>query len=126
MFYSLAFPNMFTPNGVKVISDREATESNIKLLLASWKKSLLGDPYFGTKLKTYIFEQNNIILRDIIIDDILISLQQFIPQIKVTRKDISLKMGTKEDKVTVWATINCINKLDSTLDTYSIKLLTDG
>lgn len=118
---SIAFPNMFNSANTRLVSESEATLQNIKLLLESTRGSLLGDPYFGTKLKRYIYEQNNIILRDIIIDEILVAIQTFIPQVKITRKDIEII----SDKSDIIVTINCINKLDSTVNTYQINLTTD-
>lgn len=119
--YSIAFPEMFTTAKTNLVEDNTATLSNIKLLLASWKKSLLGDPYFGTNLKKFIYEQNNIILQDLIIDDIFVSLQTFIPQISLKRKDIKLI----SDKTDIYATINCIYKVDNQPNMFQIKLTTD-
>ena len=116
--YSLSFPEMFNSNGTKLVKDKEATMSNMRLLLASWKKSLLGDPYFGTNIKNFIYQQNNIILRDLIIDDIYISLQQFMPQVKLRRKDIEVI----NDGTNVYANINYINTLDTQLNMYQIQL----
>lgn len=53
---SLAFPNILTSSKVNIISDKEATYSNLYLLLNSNKGSLFGDPYYGTDLIKYIFE----------------------------------------------------------------------
>ena len=119
--YSLSFPEMFKSNGTKLLKDNEATLSNTKLLLASWKNSLFGDPYFGTKLKNFMFSQNDIVLKDLIIDEIFISLQQYIPQITVTRKDIIVE-SVKDN---IYVTINCISKIDSELNTYQISLTSD-
>jgi hypothetical protein len=119
--YSIAFPDMFNSGGTKLLKDQEATISNTRLLLASWKNSLFGDPYFGTNIKRFIYQQNNIILRDLIIDDIFVSLQQFIPQINVKREDIEII----NDGVDVYANINCINKLEDQPNMYQIKLTTD-
>ena len=119
--YSIAFPEMFNASGTILLKDKEATMSNIKLLLASWKKSLFGDPYYGTNIKTFIHQQNNIILKDIIIDDIYVSLQQFIPQIALKRKDIEII----NDGNDVYVTINCINKLDNEVNAYQINLTSD-
>lgn len=118
---SIAFPNMFTTSKTRLLENREATASNMRLLLASWKKSLFGDPYFGTNLKKFIFEQNNIVLQDLIIDDIYVSLQIFMPQIYLTRKDITIS----HDGTDLYASINCINKLDNTANMYQIKLTSD-
>lgn len=119
--YSIAFPEIFNSNGTKLVKDHEATMSNLRLLLASWKNSLLGDPYFGTNVKKFIFQQNNIILRDIIIDDIYVSIQQFMPQIKIKRNDIEVI----NDGTNVYANINCINMLDAQINNYQIQLTSD-
>lgn len=119
--YSIAFPDMFDSARTNLVTDSKATLQNIRLLLESVKGSLFGDPYFGTRLKSYIYEQNNVVLRDIIIDDILVALQTFIPQVIVKRKNIELVM----DKNDIYATINCINKIDNEINLFQIKLTTD-
>lgn len=119
--YSIGFPEMFSSAGTRLLEDREATLSNLKLLLASWKNSLFGDPYFGSNIKNFIYEQNNIILRDLIIDDIYVSIQQFMPQIYIKREDIEVI----NDGVDVYVNINCINKLDKELNGYQINLTSD-
>lgn len=118
--YSIAFPEMFSNATTNLVKDYDATISNMRLLLASWKKSLFGDPYFGTRLKTFLFEQNNIVLQDLIIDEIYVSLKQFMPQVELRRKDIKVySKGTG-----VYASINCINKLDNETNLYEIELIT--
>jgi phage baseplate assembly protein W len=119
--YSIAFPDMFDSARTKLVEDSKATLQNIHLLLESAKGSLFGDPYFGTRLKSYIYEQNNVVLRDIIIDDILVALQTFIPQISVKRKNIQLIL----DKNDIYATINCINKIDNEVNLFQIRLTTE-
>lgn len=118
---SFNFPNMLDSAKANLIEDREATISNIRLLLASWKTSLFGDPYFGTNIKRFIYEQNNIILRDLIIDDILLSLHDFIPQIVTDRSKIKIEQKNRD----VYATIDCTSKLDSLGLSFTIKLTED-
>ena len=118
---SISFPNIFSGAKTNLVEDNKATLQNMRLLFHSDKGALFGDPYFGSKLKRYIFEQNNIILRDIIIDDILVLIQTFIPQVAVTRKDIKLV----SDKATIYAEVNCINKLDNEPNLFRISLMTD-
>lgn len=118
---SIDFPEMFSSNGTRLVKDKDATMSNLKLLLASWKNSLFGDPYFGTNIKNFIYEQNNIILRDLIIDDIYVSIQQFMPQVYIKREDIKII----NDGTNVYVDINCINKLDKEVNTYQINLTSD-
>ena len=83
MIKSFAFPNMFNKASTRIINDHEATASNLKLLLLSDRTSLFGDPYYGTLLKKYLFDQNDVVLRDIIIDSIYTAILQFMPQIVI-------------------------------------------
>lgn len=117
---SINFPNMLNNTTTNLIKDKEATASNLKILLMSDKTSLFGDPYFGTLLKKYIFEQNNAILRDLIVDEIYTSIRIFLPQILVTRKDIIVT----SDGVDIFVRIKCLNLLDYTTNVYNINLTT--
>lgn len=119
--YSINFPNMVSNVTTKLVSDHEATVQNLKLTLLSERNSLFGDPYFGTLWKRLLFDQNNVIIRDIIIDDILTTIETFVPQLLVTRKDITVT----SDKYSVYITIKGTNLLDYQLDTYNIKLTGD-
>ena len=116
--YSINFPDMFATSRTKLVKDHDATLSNLKLLLASEKTSLFGDPYFGTILKRIIYEQNTPVLQDLVIDEIYTSILMFMPQIKITRKDISLS----SDGTNLYAKINCINLIDYTNNLYNIRL----
>lgn len=118
--YSIAFPEMFSSARTNLYEDNKATLSNIRLLLGSVKKSLFGDPYFGAKIKDFIYEQNNIVLQDLIIDDIYVSIKQFIPQVSIQRKDITIISKNNS----LYATINCINKLDNQPNMFQIELVT--
>lgn len=116
---SIAFPNIFRTTSTNIVSDKEATASNLKLLLQSYKKELFGDPYFGTNLLKLFYEQNNIVLRDLVLDDIYVTIQTFMPQIDIDRKNISIV----SDKYSMSVNIRCINKLDYSFEDYTIKLI---
>ena len=118
---SIAFPRMFTSARTLTYTDHEATLSNLKLLLASERNSLLGDPYFGTLLKRVLFSPNDAVLADIIIDEIYTSLLTFMPQLKLARNDISIK----SNGIDVMATIRAINLIDYQLDMYTINLTSE-
>ena len=119
--YSIDFPVMFKSSKTLLLKDSDATLSNLKLLLNSTKNTLFGDPYYGTNLKKFIFEQNDIILQDIIIDEIYTSIITFMPQIYIERNYIKLL----KNGVDVVATIKCVNKLDHKVDLYTINLTSD-
>lgn len=120
--YSLAFPNMFS-NAYKtnIISDYDATLNNLRLLLNSERRSLYGDPYFGTALKRMLFEQNGLLLKDLIVDEIYTTIITFMPQIYVDRKDIKVT----SDGINVYTSLKCTNLLNYTTNLYSINL-TEG
>ena len=122
--YSLSFPEMFSKDGTRTmtIEDHAATFSNLKLVLSSTKNSLLGDPDFGSLLKSKLFEQNTVILQDLIIDDIYTTILTFMPQLVLKRTDIKVT----SDGVDVFATVQCTNLIDYELDTYTINLTTES
>lgn len=116
---SIAFPDMFKPASINTVEGIDATKQNVLLLLSSDRGGLFGDPDFGANIKRYLFEQNNIILQDIIIDDIYTAILQFIPQIQVDRKEIKVTSdGTK-----VQVRFKALNMLDYTTDLYVLNLL---
>lgn len=118
MIKSISFPNMVGNTTTKTLTDHEATISNLKLLLFSDKGSLFGDPYYGTNIKRLMFEQNNVLLKDIIIDDIYTAILNFMPQILVQRKDITvLQSGSS-----VYVNIKATNMTSYTTDLYQIDL----
>lgn len=116
--YSLAFPNMFSSESVKLFKDKQATMSNLKLILATEVKSLFGDPGYGNNLLQTIYSQNNIILRDLVIDEIYTCIKLYIPQVIVNRKDIDVVSKDNE----LYALIRVTNAEDFTLDLYEIQL----
>lgn len=118
MVNSIAFPNMILHNRVQTVQDRDATLQNIKLVLASEKGQFKFDPYFGIRLKSYMFEQNNYVLQDLLLDEIYEQLVTFVPQISLTRKDISFQ----KERAKLYITIKCINRVDFTPDTYNLVL----
>ena len=116
---SLSFPKMFKGNSTEVLKEKDATKVCIHLLLSSEVGELFGDPDFGVKLRKYTFEQNNYILKDIIIDEIYTKITTFCPQIYIERKNIVItQKGNK-----LICSITCRHKLDFTLSTYDLVLL---
>lgn len=122
---SIGYPKIFnTISSTTIISDREATLSNLKLLLTSEKGTLFGDPYFGVRLKQYLFEQNNGVLKDILIDEIYAQIRTFMPQVFIDRKDIDIIQISNENKNAergkLVANIKLTNKVDYSREFYSL------
>ena len=120
MIKSISFPQMFGKVNTKVVTDHEATLQNLKYLLSSEQGELLGDPYFGVKLKRYLYDQNNYVLKDILIDEIYTQVATFMPQLKLARRDIEIE----QDGTTLTCSIRATNLLDYTTDLFNIVLLT--
>jgi phage baseplate assembly protein W len=116
--YSISFPKIFNDTKTLLIKNTEATASNLWLLLKSDKRALFGDPFFGTSLKRAIFEQNDGILVDLVIDEIYTSITTFMPQIKLHRENIKLT----SDGVDVFCNITCTDLTDYTTNLYKINL----
>lgn len=116
---SINFPNMFQSNSTQILVDYDATKSNAHLLLASEKGEFFGDPYFGIRLKRYIFNQNDAILKDIIIDEIYTQLVTFMPQLIINRNDINI---LQPERGVLVANFKATNKSDFTVDNYSLVL----
>ena len=116
--YSFGFPQMLRSNTSVLISDKQAVRSNLVLILSSEQLSHFGDPLFGCRLKQALFEQEQSLVVDLLIDEIYTTIVTFIPQVYLTRKDIELTT----DGTDVFATVHYIFALDNTSDLYTINL----
>ena len=120
---SIRFPDMLSINKTNLVYDNsEATLINLKTLLNCDKRMLLGDPAFGSYAREYLFEQNDSLLRDIIVDGIYSTIVAYMPQLSLTRSNIKVT----SDGDTVSAEISCINNIDATVNNYNIDLITRG
>lgn len=115
---SISFPKMFNKTSTNISKDLDATKQNTLLLFRTEEGEFFGDPYFGIKLKKYIFNQNNVILRDILIDELYIKIATFIPQLRVNRKDIKLTF----DMGRLYCKITGRNVTDYQLNSYNLVL----
>lgn len=124
---SIKFPNMFSNGTTRVWKNAEylqATKQNVKLLLNCERETLIGDPYFGLLLRHFLFNQNNYILRDQIIDMIYTQLAKFIPQLWVERKNIYVYQDREKGKL--YCEFSALNKIDYTVNTYQLVLFDDS
>ena len=121
---SFSFPDMIDKysGGFKPIEDKEAVKQNIKLLLSSIRTELLGDPYYGTNLQRLLFDSNDVVLKDQIIDEIYVAIRLFVREATLTRNDIKISQDRK-GKVDVNLKIT-YNK-DGTNDLLNIQLISN-
>jgi phage baseplate assembly protein W len=125
----IGFPKIFKGNSTvikgiskdKGLTSDDASRECISLLLYSEKGELFGDPQFGIRLKRYTYEQNNYILRDILIDEIYEQLNLFCPQINVVRSDIKIIQENSK----LYLNLKVTSKLDFTTSTYNLALFNE-
>lgn len=121
--FSIAFPNIFNGSKVNLYKDYDAIKSNLTALLASDRGALFGDPHYGTRLKTLLWEQTyDPIIRDLIQDDIFEAIYSYMPQITVYRNDISINVIN--NVVTASIKVRSDSGIDSNL--YEIQLLSES
>lgn len=117
---SLSHPQMFSNKlYTTVVEDKKATQSNLRLLILSEKNSLFGDPYYGTSLRTLFFEQIDSLLIDLFIDNIYTAILNFMPQIKISRNNITL-ISEKEH---VYINIRYSTILNPDIDLFTMDLM---
>jgi len=117
---SISFPKMFaTKTKTGLAYDYDATLQNLKLLIFSEKGELFGDPYFGTGLKRFLYDPSDVVLKDLLIDEIYVAIATFMPQIKISRRDITITT----DGTTVVCNLKAINRVDFQTNLYTITLL---
>ena len=124
---SFKFPNMFNTASSNIWKSSEylnATKQNVILLLHTERGELFGDPYFGLMLKHYLYDQNNYILKEAIIDVMYTQLALFIPQVKIKREDIDIIQDKEKGKL--YCKFSGINQIDYQPNTYNLVLLDEA
>ena len=120
---SYKFPKMFNTNSSRIWREdeyRKATTQNVLLILHSERGELECDPYFGILLKHYMFNQNNYILKDILIDTIYTQIAIFLPQVKIDRNSIDII--TDKQKGKMYCSFSGTNQIDYMHNTFNLLL----
>jgi hypothetical protein len=101
-----------------LLNDRDAIRNNLLLGLSCETGCLFGDPYWGCQLKKFIYEQPTTLIQDLIIDAIYTFILEFMPQIQIERKNITIGVQSNN----IFATLSYIIKTNGVSDMYTIKL----
>lgn len=118
---TIKFPKMFNSNSTNVWKGTEylsQTKQSAQLLLQTERGELFGDPYFGLLIRHYMFDQNDYVLRDVIIDMVYQQIALFLPQVKIDRNDIEIAQDSEKGKL--YVTFSGINQIDYQPNTYSL------
>ena len=94
---TISHPKCFDKNSgnTSISQDRISIEQCLRLLLTTSRGELLGDPYYGTNLMTFINEPNDLVLRDEIIDDFVYSIKKYEKRVRVSEEDIDVEADGK-------------------------------
>lgn len=119
---SFSFPDMINKysGGFNAIGNKEAVKQHIQLLLHSIKTELLGDPFYGTDLQRLIFDPNDIVVKDRVIDEIYMAIRLFVKEVIITRKDIKI---TQDKRGTASVELKLTYDKDGTNDLLNIQLI---
>jgi phage baseplate assembly protein W len=117
---TISFPNTFdnSSKNVKLVSGKESIEQCLSLLLTSAKGELLGDPAYGTKLMSYIYNYNNDVLAELVRSEIIKAIQIYENRITVYESDISVV----DEVNTVKINITYYIKDEDTYSTFTLAL----
>ena len=109
---------MFNSVYTNVTEDITSDINNIDLFFNSKKGELFGDPHFGTLIHSFLFDQNGVILKEVLLNEIYEEIRQYLPQLIIDRKNIDIK----QIRDRLYLTLNCsINGAPPNL--YTIELM---
>lgn len=97
---------------------------NCITLLHTERGELFGDPYYGLMFKHYLYDQNNEILEDALVDIIYTQLVLFIPQLRISRQNISVVRDQEMGKL--YCNFTAVDQIDFTTNTYQLLLFQEA
>lgn len=107
-YSTINFPRIFNVSTGKTQLASGTTSINqcLGLLLTSSKQELYGDPMFGSNLMKYIFEPNDVILRELVVTDIIETINLYEKRITVSENDIYIESDGSSVNITIDYYIN--------------------
>ena len=126
MSYAISFPDIFNKSTINLKKDYDAIRQDLVLLLASNKGGLYGDPWFGTRIKPVLWNQNHPdIMLDLIRDDIYESIYSYMSEnvgIDLEKEDITITIV--DTYVNVEINLSAYSNKEN--DMLNISLLNEG
>ena len=120
-YIGLELPLDISPQGVfrRSKTALQQTKSNIKNLLLTQKGERLGNPTFGTNLRSILFEQENTDIEGKIEEEILGAMGEFLPFVDIQKVEIAFSQTNKNlvrVKLKFGLNIDSTSQEDLTLD----------
>lgn len=89
---TISLPNVFSVDTGKSLYSvgYKSINQSIKYLLMTTKGELLGDPLFGTSLRSLLYEYNNTVLETLVKEEIVYSVGTYESRVEMTTNDIDI------------------------------------
>lgn len=124
MSYSISFPDMFNKSHVNLENGYDAIRQDLILLLGSNKGGLYGDPWFGTEIKSILWDQaHNDIAIKIIQEQVYESIYSYMPN-NVTINSDDIVVNIIDNYVNVQINLSAYSNKEN--DMLSISLLNEN
>lgn len=118
------FPDMLGAKTSNIITDfNSATILNIINLLSSEQGEFIYDPFYGLALKRKLFDPNDTVMVNNLIDDIVLQINTFIPQVSINRNDIVIDQTTRGK---TYLRLKFMSKVTYEMLSLTVVLLTKG
>lgn len=123
---AIAFPKMFNVSSgrTNIVYNDTMCRQCMKSVCLSNVGELLGDPLFGSELKSLIFEINNPLLTELAKQKLAEAITKYVRNVTVNSSDISFSVDSTKTKISM--TIFYRSKMTGQSDMLEIKVLSDG
>lgn len=122
----ISFPNMFDVGSGKVgiVSGDTASRQAMKCVCLSSVGELLGDPMFGSDIKSLIFELKNQLFVTLAKQKLSEAINKYVKTVQVNASDISFQLEQNNTKVKL--VINYNSKLTGEVNLLEMTVLPTG
>ena len=122
----ISFPNIFSPSSgkVSVIEGDTSSRQAMKCVCLSNVGELLGDPMFGSDIKSLVFELKNQLFVTLARQKLSEAINKYVKSVQVNTSDISFKLDENNTKVKL--VINYTSKLTGETNLLEMTVLPTG
>ena len=126
MASSISFPDMFNyaSGKVKLVEGDLMHRQSLKSILLTNIGELLGDPLFGSDIKSTLFDLNNSIFKLRLQQKISEAATQYVKHISINSDGVNIEIGENNEKAII--TINYYDKTSGQPDILQLVVLSNG
>lgn len=117
------FTKIFNPQTgeTEMLTGSASIQACLGTLISTCKGELLGDPDFGTNIKTYLANHKGQALYELVRRDIINAIQKYEKRVIVTSNDISFNESYSDDNI-IYLTIQYRNKTNGRVEKTEITI----